>query len=271
MALTERQAAARAGHVTASFLPALVANDTGRILNEWRGLIGDPSYVPEDLSGRWPVYLGSVLETPVLAWHSAKTGQVFTRMGDVVEHPALPWLSCTLDAWRESDRSCVDVKVCHAFRSLDDILSYYTPQLVIQKACTGADRASLLLVHGSAEPCELEASLTPEYEQSILDLATAFWRCVETLQPPVDLGGAPIVPPERWRRIELDTEADHYNWSSEMIQALETWIANVPAATAAEGAKKTVKRLLPADVGHVRSGRAVVLRARNGAVSIRTA
>lgn len=253
-------------------MPALIAGDHERILSEWRSLIGDPTFQPEDLSRRWPVHLGTILEGPILEWHSSKTGQVFTRTGEVVEHPDLPWLSCTLDAWREADRCCLDVKVCHGYQSLDEIVAYYTPQLVVQKACTRADRAAILLMHGSAEPREIEAYLTPDYEDSVLSTAAAFWACVESMRPPVDLPSAPV-PPERWRRIELDTEADLYNWSGAMKEALQIWRETAPAAARCEAAKTAIKAVLPDDVGRVRYSGAgqtvIVARARNGAVTIK--
>jgi len=249
-------------------MPALVAGDPDRILAEWRRLIGDPSHEPEDLSTKWSVSLGTILEPHALNWHERRTGYPLIRRGEVVTHPELSWLSCTLDAYREHDRCCLDVKVCHNHQSLDEILRYYTPQLVIQRACTRADRAALLVIHGGAEPRELEAYIPQDYEETILGLAIGFWACVETLTPPVSLPSTPP-PPERWRRIELDTEADLYNWARPMIEALETWRSTETPAAQCEAAKRTVKDLLPEDVGTVRYRGTQVSRARNGAVSLR--
>src|SRR4051812_23031380 len=126
--LTAAQHAAREGRVTASFMPALVAGDEARILNEWRRLIGDPSYVPENVADNWPVQLGSYLEPFILDWQERRTGIPLIRRGEVVVHPTRAWLSCTLDAWRAHDRTVVDAKVSSGFRALDEIVRYYTPQ-----------------------------------------------------------------------------------------------------------------------------------------------
>src|SRR4051794_4178493 len=94
--LTAAQQSKRDGHVTASFLPALIAGKGDRIVNEWRRLIGDPSYALEDTSDNWPMRLGDVLESFILDWHERKTGHRIIRRGHFIEHPDLPWLGCTL-------------------------------------------------------------------------------------------------------------------------------------------------------------------------------
>jgi hypothetical protein len=40
-----------------------MTGDADKIMNLWRELVGDPAFVPEDLSGIWVVQLGSHTES----------------------------------------------------------------------------------------------------------------------------------------------------------------------------------------------------------------
>lgn len=269
MALTPAQLALRENKITASFLPALMKGDDAAIYNKWLELIGDPKWVPEDLSENWQVLVGEILEEPAIKWHERKTGQALTRRGEVVVHPRRPYFCCTLDCFREADQSVIDAKACGSFMDVDTIIKYYTPQLVGQKGCTTASRAAILLCHGFADPRELELEITPEYEALVWKRVDAFQQCVEHLTPPVPM--PEVVPPEKWRTVNLDSAADFdaHNWSADMLLAFGDWLANKDAAKRFEESKETVKALLPADVGTVLGGGCVVKRDRRNAVTIR--
>lgn len=264
--LTAAQQSARDGKVTASFVPALIAGDTAAIARKYLELIGAPSYVPEDMTKSWPAQLGSYLEPFALDWNESKTQKELTRRGEFVQHPKLPYLGATLDAWREHDRTCIDAKWVGHHVELRAAITYYTPQMVIQRACTGADRAALLIVHAGAEPAEYEIFITPDYEATVLTVVAEFWRCVETLTPPVELPTCPP-PPERWTKIDLDVDAP--NWAPEMIELLDVWQRTTASAEAHEAAKAGVKQLLPDDCGELRHGDRLITRARNRALRIR--
>src|SRR4051812_46022608 len=110
MALTAAQHKARDGKITASFLPYLMAGDAERIINEWRKLIGDPNYTPENLDDNWAVQYGSFIEEFALNWHEKKTGQALTERRKVVVHAEKSHVCCTLDAYRVADHTAIDCK-----------------------------------------------------------------------------------------------------------------------------------------------------------------
>jgi hypothetical protein len=271
MTLTAEQQRLREGKITASFLPQLMAGDAPAIYSKWLELIGDPSWVPEDTTDNWPMNFGSFVETFALDWHQRRTGRPLVRRGEVVDHPTWLGIACTLDAFRQDDRCAIDVKCCGAFQSINDILAYYTPQMICQRACTEADRVALLLVHGGAEPMEIPVDIDRDYEAMVWQRVHEFRLCVENLTPPVKLNIQRIVPPEQWRTVDLDTDSENYNWSAEMIPLLATWSETAAAAAVNAKAKETIKTLLPDDVGHVTSAGVIIARARNGAVTIRRA
>ena len=337
--LSPEQLAARENKITASFLPALMAGNEQVILSKWRELIGDPTWVRDDLTDDWLPSFGSYVEPFALDWHQRKTGKALTRRGEVVTHPTRPYVAATLDAWREADNTVIDCKTINAHRALDDVVSYYVPQLICQRACVGADKAALLIVHGGTEPQEITVDLghskldaqpsdaeiaaagqlpgdahhrvagggTPsandlghdavdaqsnhaeiaaaghrvfdaqapnagggtlsDYEALVWLRVEQFHHCVETLTPPVPL--PTVVPPERWRSLDLDNVDPRPNWAGDMDELLAAWKHTVGPASEFEATKVAIKGLLPPDIGKLYSAGLVVARDRRNAVSIR--
>ena len=276
MALTALKMTARENRVTASFLPKLMAGDEAAILNEWRRIVDDPAYEPEDLSDKWAVQFGSFIESFALDWHARKAGNTLIRRGEVVTHPERPHVCCTLDAFRPFDNTVIDVKAIGQWRKLDDALPYYAPQMACQRACVGAEKASLLVVHGGGEPVEYPVELSPEYEAAVWQRVDEFWRCVETLTPPVAMAGvAPPVPPERWRTVDIDwlieSKAEMPNWAHAIQADVSQWQSTARQAKVNASAAKAIKELLPDDVGLVTYLGVKISRAKNGAVTIKEA
>ena len=73
--LTAEQLKARDGKLTASRVACLMTGDAEKIMNLWREMVGDPSFVADDLSGVWPVQLGSATEMLNLDWYTRRTGR----------------------------------------------------------------------------------------------------------------------------------------------------------------------------------------------------
>jgi YqaJ-like viral recombinase domain len=267
MALTPDQLAQREGKITASFLPQLMAGDTGEIYHKWLELIGDPDWKPKDLSDNFPVFHGTIMEPHVIDWHQRKTGHALTRRGEVVQHPTRPYVCATLDCYREADRCVLDCKCPGAWMTLDHIIAHYTPQVIVQRACAQCDNAALLISHGGATPNEFAITIEPAYEATVWQRVDQFWQCVQELREPVELPPAP--PPPPWRSVDLDREAAAHNWATPMIGHLIDWENTRDQAVAHDAAREEIKALLPDDVGRVRFGTVLITRARNRAVTIK--
>ncbi len=261
MTLTAEQHRARDGKVTASFAPALMAGDESRIMEEWRRLIGDPEHVEPDFSDNWPVQFGSFIETFALDWWQRKSGQPLTRRGEVVVHPARPYVSCTLDAWREADNTVIDCKAPGMWRKLDDVCAHYLPQLVVQRACVGAARAGLLIVHGGSEPAEYPLEWDTDYEAAVWDRVGWFWSCVTDLTPPVAI--APVAAPAP--AIKTYDMAESNAWAEQAA----AWLAHRIAAKAFDAATKEIKALVPADAKLAHGHGLSVSRNKAGGLSIK--
>lgn len=259
--LSPTQLAAREGCVTASFLPSLLAGDEPAMMREWRRLVGDPDYEPENLDNEWPVQLGTYLEPFALDWHERKTGRELSLRGDVVKSRERPWFACTLDAFRSDDATVIDCKAPGPWRKIDEVISYYTPQLIGQRACLNAERAALLIVHGGQEPVEHAVEWEADYEQLVWGRVDQFWRCVETLTEPVAQTPAPApIKPEKTYCMESDNL-----WCSEAI----TWLENRPAALKAKAAELELKGLVPLDAVRCYGRGVEIRRNKAGSLSLR--
>lgn len=259
--LSPDQIRLRDGKVTASFLPKLMAGDNDGIVAEWRRLVGDPDYVPENLDDSWPVQFGSYIETFALDWHERKTGKDLTRRGEVVTHPERPFFSCTLDAFRPSDRTAIDCKAPGMWRKLDDVVVYYTPQMVGQRACVGADKASLLIVHGGSEPVEYPVEWTPDYEAEVWARVDQFYECVQNLCLPVHMQAVAAPVPA----VKTYDMTGRNEWAAQAV----TWITTREAAKDFAACEKAIKALVPADAIKCAGHGISVSRNKAGSLSIK--
>jgi predicted phage-related endonuclease len=254
--LTDEQRAARKGKVGASTVPALMAGDEARIVNEWMRLVEHPDYVEEDLSDNWPVQLGSYLESFALDWHQRKTGQALIHRGEWLAHPERPYVGCTLDAYRREDRSVIDAKCPGRWRKLDDVLNYYPGQMVVQKACAQADRAALLICHGGDEPCEFEVIWDDAYEREVWERVAWFWSHVQDLSPPGALPAAKVAGPAL-RTVDMTA-------SNVWASCAWSWLATTASAKAYREADKNLKSLIEDDVAVAHGHGIVATRSRSG-------
>jgi hypothetical protein len=264
--LTDTQRRLREYKTTASSAPVIMNGDGAELLALWRERIGEAE--PEDFTDHWPVQLGSHLEPFVLDWHERRTGHVLTERGDVVPHPEHSFVSATLDAYRAFDDTVLDCKVSSAWRPLDDIIGYYTPQIIVQMRCRQCARGALLICHGAAEPKEYDITADPDYEREMWQRLAAFQLCCETFTPPVPLPR--VIPPEQWRSIDLNSPVVNWpNWGHALAPVLRTWTDTKDAADEHNQANRDLRLLLPDDVGLVTFKDITIKRARNSAVSVK--
>ncbi len=261
LGLSPAQHAARDGKITASFAPYLMAGNEERILNEWRRLVGDPGYVAPDFSDNWPVKFGQYIEPFALDWHQRKLGHALTERGASVVDPERPYVSCTLDAFDAPRSMVIDVKALGGHRKLDEAVTFYLPQLVVQRGCKSAARAALLVVHGGGEPVEIEAEIPVDYEAEVWRRIDQFWACCETLAQPIAM--APIAAP-----VPAIKEYD-FTGNNAWGEHAATWLEHRTAAKKFEGAVKGIKELIPADAKRAIGFGITAERNKAGSISIK--
>lgn len=237
MALTQKQIEARAGKLTASRVSVLVGDDREAILNLWMLLIGDPSYVEENLDDNWAVQLGSFTEPFNLQWFAKKYGPI-SRQGEVVVH-ANGWAAATLDAWSHDYQCPVEVKHVGGFEKHDVVLTRYQPQMHWQMIVTGAKQCAFSAIEGAREPNVEFIKYDQAYADELWARAEQFMRCVRSLTPPVTM--APVLPPVK------PTKEYNMSHSNAFASGAADWLLNKRAAKVFDDACKTIREAVPPD------------------------
>lgn len=258
--LNPTQLAAREGKLTASRVACLMTGDEAKVLNLWREMVGDPLFVPEDLSGVWPVQLGSVTENLNLDWYARKRGNV-TRRGEVVVHPRESWMAATLDGFAPDLAGPIECKHVGGREQLSTIIERYQPQMHWQMIVTRSDRIALSVIEGANEPLVEVIERDAAYTTELIERATAFMECVVTLTPPFPLipVAAPTIPSQIYDMAGNNEWADY----------AATWNDTNDAAKKAAKAEKELKALVPADATLCHGYGVQIKRDRAGRLSLR--
>ncbi len=260
MALTIEQLAAREGKLTASRVACLMGSDQAKILNLWRELVGDPAFVAEDLSGVWPVQLGSATENLHLDWIARKRGNV-SRRGEVITMGiGREWAAATLDGWLDSHQCPVEVKHVGGFEKRADVIERYMPQVHWQMIVTDSPQCLFSVIEGAREPSSEFIPLDKQYADELWKRAEAFMECVKSLTPPVIL--AAVSAP-----VKAEKEYD-YSTNNAFVSAAADWLQNKLNAKKFDDAEKEIKGLVPADAIRVVGGGLLVSRDRANRLKI---
>lgn len=261
MSLTAEQLRARDGRLTASRVSCLMTGDADKIMALWREMIGDPDFVPEDLSDVWPVQLGTATEAINLQWYTKRTGRALSRMGEVVICPAAGWAACTLDAWDAAEPGPIDAKHVGGFEPREKVVDRYTPQMMWQMICTGARWSALSIIEGAREPVIEPVLWNAEYAAELWRRAEAFMACVRDLTPPVAF--APVAAPA------IPTKEYDMAGSNAWTMHAGIWIETKDAANRFKGAEKELKALVPDDAVRCFGAAIEVKRDRAGRLGIK--
>lgn len=263
--MTAQQQKARDGKLTASRVSILMTGDDAKVLNLWRELVGDPAFVPEDLSHIWAVQLGVATEELHLDWYERQTGRKLADRGKVVVAEKAQWASATLDGFDPELKAPVEAKHVNAFSQLPEVVARYMPQLHWQMICTGTKQSVLSVIIGAAEPQQKPVPFDEVYAAELWSRAVAFWKCVETLTPPVTL--APVtapVPKEEWIEVDMTGNNAWSNYAGD-------WVANRDAAKKHDTASKELKALLEKNVGFAYGHGIEIKRSKAGSLTIKEA
>lgn len=259
--LSPDQIRLREGKLTASRVACLMTGDAEKILNLWRELTGDPSFVEEDLSGIWAVQLGSFTEPFNLDWYERRTGKPLRYRGEVMVHPALPWAAATLDGWDVDLNAPVECKHVGGFEKTATIVERYYPQATWQMLVTGADKTVFSIIEGAREPIIEQVPYEASYGDELMRRAKHFMECVRDLTPPVAL--PPVAAPVKAEKIY---QMDGNNaWGANAA----TWITTRAAFKDNEAATKELKTLVPADAIKCIGHGLTVSRSKSGSLTIR--
>ena len=257
--LTPAQQASRRGKLTGSDAKVLMTGTPAELINLWRGKIGDPDYVEEDLSRVFPVQLGSWTEPFHLDWIQLELGPI-TRRGEFAHHPYFPYFGCTLDGWSDLHNAPVEVKHVGGFETADAVVQRYMPQLHWQMWITDRRKACFSVIRGNQAPEPDWIEWNEEYGTELNFRARQFWSFVEAREPPSEF--PPIAPPAKPERVVDMTGSN--SWAANAV----TWLTTKRAHADHEAAAKELKAAVPADAKRAFGSGIEAKRNKRGAITI---
>lgn len=235
--LTAEQLKARAGKLTASRAAILMTGEPADIYALWQEMLGGGSS-DDNLANHWGARLGSISEPLNLDWFELKTGRRATRRGEVVCHPLNPWAACTLDGWDAELPGPIECKHWNQFNKFEEVVSAIMPQLHWQMLVTDSTQCIASVILGASEPKVKTVDIDRAYADELWSRALMFWRCVETLTPPVEL--APVLPPVLPdEMVEKDMSG-----SNSFAMFAGEWLTCRDAAKRHEAATKSLKQMM---------------------------
>jgi hypothetical protein len=260
MPLTQAQLDARAGKLTSTSMSCLMVGDAVAIMDLWRKMIGDPTYIEKDFSDNWPVQLGVATEPLNLEWFQKKYGAI-TRRGEVVQHPMFDWAAATLDGWCVPIDTPVETKHVGGREPLEKIVERYQPQMQWIMEVTGTNQIALSVIFGANEPLVEMIPFAPDYAAEMVYRGDQFMNFVERRVPPVALPPieSPVVP------IRIVDMSESNQWATNAI----TWLETRQNAEDNAAAAKILKGLVPADAKRAIGRGIIISRDRAGRLSWR--
>lgn len=238
----------------------ILSGSTEGVLRLWREKRGEEA--PEDLSGVLPVMLGSWTETFNRQWYERCSGNLVSRVGEVLRCEMHTWRTCTLDGFVEPLGAVWEAKHTSAFAKADEVLERYMPQLQHAMALAECDRAILSVIFGNSKWECFEVPADWLYHQDLLEAEERFWECVQTGEPPV-AAAVPLAPkPIGVREVCL---AGNNRWAASAAD----WLQHRVAAKKHTEATSTIKTLVEDDVARAYGHGIEAKRSKTGAITIR--
>lgn len=260
--LTEAQKLARSGKLTASRVACLMTGDKAKIMQVWRELCGDPTYVEESLDEIWAVQLGSTTEKLNLDWYEKRTGHSICRRGDVAVHPDYEWAAATLDGY-DMVLSCpVEAKHVSGFEKREAVIQRYHPQVHWQMECTQTRQCALSIIEGGRQPHVEIVDYDKAYADELMARALRLMEHVYNMTEPVVLD--PV-------ELKVISRLKDYNMTgnNQWAAAAADFVQHQKASKLFEAAEKKIRDLVPNDAASAIGYDIVAKRDRANRLSIR--
>jgi hypothetical protein len=257
LGLSAEAIAARRHSIGGSDANTIMSGDEARIIRLWREKRGE---LPgEDLSDNLAVQMGSFTEALNAAWFEKQTGLTVTDRGEVhrLDTDRIP-MSCTLDGMVGD--AVFEAKHCGIRNTDAELFARYVPQLTHNCIVADTARAFLSIFKGNGDWVMFEYELDDAYSAALIEAERAFWRCVQTGEPPHSLP-CEVPTPKPVGVIEYDMTASNA-WTMHAATYTETALA----ADRHEQARKELKLLVPADASKAHGHGIEIRRAKNGSL-----
>jgi predicted phage-related endonuclease len=249
-------------------LAVIGGSDANKIMaGEWRDLwlVKTGREKGDDLSDILAVQMGSYTEALNLAWFKKQTGMdVRTTNCAHLVHPLIPYMGANLDGRipLNSMDLVFEAKHTNSSMNIDKAVSRYYPQLQHQMTVIGASQAFLSCFFGNSKWDFATVKFDDDYVKVLMEWEQEFWHHVTSDTEPEDRPGY-------GKKIDTSTlKTVDMEGNNEWADSVVTYVDTLAAASSHEDARKTLKGMVPADVGEAHGHGIRIKRSTNKSLRI---
>jgi YqaJ-like viral recombinase domain len=238
----------------------IMGSDEAALLRLWREKRGEIE--PEDLSDNLAIQLGIVTEALNRAWFERNTGNGVTDVQRRVVHPVLRWMAATLDGRVKETGAVFEAKFMLPWSFSEEAAAEkHMAQLQHNMWVTNAKTAALSIITGGGKWVEISVPSDSLYQHLLLTAEKAFWRSVQSGEPPQPFGVEP--PRPRIEGVRIVDMSQSNSWAELAGRFRSTRSAFLEH----EWARTGLKGLMPADAKEAFGHGVKAKRSRSGAIS----
>lgn len=145
---------------------------------------------PENLTDKESVFWGTVLEPVIADAYAKKMSATVRRVNAILQHPQHPFMQANLDRevrFADGTTGILEIKTA-GWRMAplweEGVPEAYQCQVLHQLAVTGKPWADVAVLIGGQDFRVFRIFPDQEKIAALIDVETAFWRCVENQTPP---------------------------------------------------------------------------------------
>jgi predicted phage-related endonuclease len=238
----------------------IMGRDEAALIRLWREKRGECE--PEDLSANLIVQLGNATEPLNRSWYERNSGTHLGRVQARVRHRTMEWMAATLDGLIKETGAVFEAKFMLPWSFSEEAAAEkHMAQLQHNMLVVGAKMSVLSIINGGGKWHKISIAADPLYQTVLIAAEKAFWRAVETGEPPRLFDAEP--PRPRIEAIRIVDMSGSNSWAE---------FAGVFRGTRAaylehERAKSELKALVPEDAKEALGHGIRARRSKAGAVS----
>ena len=216
-----------------------------------------------DLSGVLIVQLGLVTEDLNRLWYERNSGHQVTAVQKHVVHRTIPYMAATLDGLVRTLDAIFEAKFMLPWSFSEEAAAEkHTAQLQHNMLVTGTRRSVLSIINGGGKWVEISMEADPIYQTILIAAEKAFWRAVQTGEPPCLFDCEP--PRPRIEAVRVVDMTGSNSWAEFAGLFRETRTAFLDH----ERSKAELKGLMPEDAKEAIGHGIRAKRSKSGAVSL---
>ena len=219
----------------------------------------------DDLSEILAVQMGTYTEALNVAWFKKQTGiDVRTTNCAHLVHPLIPYMGANLDGRvpLNSMDLVFEAKHTNSSMNIDKAVSRYYPQLQHQMTVIGASQAFLSCFFGNSKWDFATVKFDEDYVKILMEWEAEFWGYVERDEEPEDREGfGKKIDTSNLKTVDM---TGNNEWADSVV----TYVDTLAASSSHEDARKTLKGMVPADVGEAHGHGIRIKRSTNKSLRI---